>query len=128
VRIHIAAVFYVVIAGVLLYFNIEEWTAVALACGMVIGAELFNTAMEHLCNGLKPGQSNVVKTVKDMAAGAVLICAMAAATVAVIVLWEIWHWGPSPESLAERPAFWTGVTALPFWLGFIFWGGRKGKK
>jgi diacylglycerol kinase len=124
-RIHIAAVFYVVIAGVLLYFNAVEWMAVALVCGLIAGAELVNTALERLCDGLEPGNSAVVKVVKDLAAGAVLVCAVAVSVVAVILAWEVWQWGVAFEDFPARPAFWAGAAALPFWLWFVFGFGRK---
>jgi diacylglycerol kinase len=129
-RIHIAAVFYVVLGGLLLFFSIYEWAWIALACGLVFGAELVNTALERLCDDLKPGHSPVIKTVKDLAAGAVLVCALAAAGMAVALFWEpvylyLQWWELS--DLTTRPEFWIGVIALPGWIWFVFGFGR-GKK
>jgi diacylglycerol kinase len=84
-RIHAAALFFVIFAGIIAGLNALEWGLIALACGMVFGAELINTALERLCDGLEPGRSTVVKNVKDLAAGAVLICAAAAICIAVAV-------------------------------------------
>jgi diacylglycerol kinase len=123
IRIHIAAVFYVVIIGILVGFHSGDWALIALACGLVIGAELLNTAMEHLCDGLEPGNSSVVKNVKDLTAGAVLVCAAAAAVMFVAVLWWFVEWNELPE-VWVRPAFWVGLGAAPFWAAFVFWFGK----
>ncbi|MCL2003624.1 MAG: diacylglycerol kinase [Oscillospiraceae bacterium] len=128
VRIHLAALFYVVVAGRLLYSVRWEW--LMLACGLVIGAELINTALERLCDGLEPGRSEVVRNVKDLAAGAVLVCAAAAAAGAVFVFWWDIEWYLQIDfypALLSRPLFWAGVAALPLWSVFIFWFGRKKK-
>ena len=126
VRVHLAAVFYVALTAILYGDSLRytDWALLALACGLVIGAELFNTAIERLCDGLEPGHSPVVKVVKDLAAGAVLICAIAAVAIAAAVFW----YGPSlnREGLTEHPVFWVGIGALPLWGAFIVWfGGKK---
>jgi len=127
-RIHFAAVFYVVIAGIMLEIQPYEWGLIALVCGLVIGAELINTALERLCDGCEPCHSSIIKTAKDLAAGAVLICALAAVGVAVFILLEPIHFYLTyygPELLPEEPAFWVGVIALPLWVLFVVFGGRK---
>jgi len=122
-RIHFSAVFYIIIAGLLVRLIPHEWGTIALACGLVIGAELINTALERLCDGLEPGHSLVVKTVKDLAAGAVFICAIAAVCVAVFIFWwpvtewlVFWH----IYDFIREPFVWAGVGALPFWIWYIF--------
>ncbi|MDR0325298.1 MAG: diacylglycerol kinase [Oscillospiraceae bacterium] len=131
-RAHLAAVYYIIIVGILFEFYEWDWALTALACGLVIGAELINTALERLCDGLKPGHSPVIKAVKDLAAGAVLVCAVAAVCVAAAVLWGqrdlLVFWWESPWDLMESPLFWAGVIALPFWVWFIVWFGKKKKK
>ena len=117
-RVHFAAVFYIVLAGLFLDFDHAEWGLTALACGLVTGAELINTALERLCDGLEPGHSPVVKIVKDLAAGAVLVCAAAALCIGVFLLWGRSFWPPSFEH-------YTGAAALPFWVWFIWIWRRK---
>jgi diacylglycerol kinase len=123
-RIHLAAVYYVILAGILFDLFDEEWALIALACGLVLGAELLNTALERLCDGLEPGRSPVIKTVKDLAAGAVLVCSITAACIAFAVFWN--HSLPmNMPSGMETALFWAAAAALPFWLWFVFWFGRK---
>ncbi|MBP1593702.1 MAG: putative diacylglycerol kinase [Bacteroidetes bacterium] len=47
--------------------------------------EAFNTSIERLVNLVSPQENNIAGDVKDIAAGAVLICAIAAAIVGLII-------------------------------------------
>ena len=59
------------------------WTAlVLLASGGVLAAELMNTAIEALADHLHPDQHPRIRVVKDCAAAAVLVAALAAMGVA----------------------------------------------
>jgi diacylglycerol kinase (ATP) len=52
---------------------------------MVLAAEGFNTAIERLVNLVSPDYHPIAGDVKDVAAGAVLICAIAAAIIGGII-------------------------------------------
>ncbi len=84
-RIHFAATVLVVIAAVLLHVSHQDWRWLILAIALVWLAEILNTAIEHLCDIVMPGPSEMVKHSKDIAAGAVLICAIAAAIIGIMV-------------------------------------------
>ncbi len=84
-RIHLAAAFYVLIASAVSQLNAIEWTAVLICIGAVTGAELFNTAIEKLCDAFSPGWSKTIGVIKDMAAGAVLMFAVMSAAVGVLI-------------------------------------------
>lgn len=71
--------------GVLLQLTVTEWAVILICIAMVIAMEMVNTALEHLCNLVYPGHSPVIKKVKDVAAGAVMLCAMAAAICGFII-------------------------------------------
>ena len=83
--IHCTAVVVVTLAG--FYFGITptEWSIVVICFGMVLAAEGFNTAIERLVDLVSPDYHPIAGDVKDVAAGAVLICAIAAAVVGMIV-------------------------------------------
>lgn len=83
--IHCLAIFLVTGAG--LYFDIThtEWCIVVLCFGFVLAAEGFNTAIERLVDLVSPDYHPIAGDVKDVAAGAVLICAIAAAVIGGIV-------------------------------------------
>lgn len=83
--IHLVAAIVVTIAG--FYFSLSgtEWIAVILAIGFVFSAEAFNTAIEWLVDKISPEYDPVAGKVKDVAAGAVLIAAVAAAVIGILV-------------------------------------------
>ena len=64
------------------------WALLLLSCGMVLAAELFNTALEHLSDHLHPALHPSIKIAKDCAAGAVLILSMSATGIFVAFLIE----------------------------------------
>ena len=84
-RIHLTAVCYVTAAGWLAGLRAEQWGLVLLCFGGVIAAELFNTALERLCDALHPQRHPLVGAAKDAAAGAVLVLALASVGVAIVV-------------------------------------------
>ena len=74
-----------VIAGFLLKLTYLEWTAFVLCIGLVLVAELLNTAIELVCNRITMSYENEIKVIKDLAAGAVLASAVTAAVTAFII-------------------------------------------
>ena len=83
--IHCTAIVLVTVCG--FYFGITptEWCIVVICFGVVLAAEGFNTAIERLVDLVSPGFHSIAGDVKDVAAGAVLICAIAAAIVGSII-------------------------------------------
>ena len=83
--IHCTAIIVVTLGGI--YFNItpSEWCIVILCFGVVLAAEGFNTAIERLVDLVSPDYHPIAGEVKDIAAGAVLICAIAAAIIGIII-------------------------------------------
>jgi undecaprenol kinase len=65
------------------------WALLLLNCGLVLAAELFNTALEHLIDHLHPGLHPSIKIAKDCAAGAVFILSISAACIFVAFLLEM---------------------------------------
>lgn len=66
-----------------------EWIVIILCIGVVIAAELFNTAIEKLVDLVSPERHPIAGQVKDIAAGAVLVCAVAAAIIGIIIFSRI---------------------------------------
>lgn len=83
--IHLLAVLVVTGAGVFFQLSKEEWIAVVTVIGMVLSAEAINSAIEVLCDLVSPGYNEAIKRAKDLAAGAVLLTAIAAAIVGLII-------------------------------------------
>ena len=83
--IHLAVTIVVVLAGLILGLTTESWLALILAIAIVWIAEALNTSFELLCDVASPDFHPLVKAAKDVAAGAVLLSAIAAAIVGTIV-------------------------------------------
>lgn len=84
-RIHLFATVCVIVAGVLLKLSILEWVAIAFAVGLVFSGEIFNSSIEDLADVVCPERDDRIKKVKDMAAAAVLVNAIVAATIGLLV-------------------------------------------
>jgi diacylglycerol kinase (ATP) len=84
-RIHFAVFACVVAAGFFFRLSAMEWMAVALASGSVLTAEAINTSIEELSDAVSPERNPKIKLVKDLAAGAVLISALAAVAVGLLL-------------------------------------------
>jgi undecaprenol kinase len=77
-----------VIAIVLgIYFKISpiEWLFIVTAIGIVLTAELLNTALEELCDMLRTTHDPHVAKIKDLAASAVLVSSAMALIVGIVV-------------------------------------------
>lgn len=83
--IHSTATLATIVLGIILHISRTEWIAIVLCIGMVFSAEAFNTAIERLVNLVSPDYNKTAGDVKDIAAGAVLLCAVAAAIVGFII-------------------------------------------
>lgn len=84
--IHLVFTVAVIGVGVLLQLSRLDWSALVLAMGLVWAAEALNTALESLADAVSPQEHPLVGRAKDAAAGAVLVCAIAAAAVGFLVL------------------------------------------
>ena len=85
-RVHAVAAILVVIAGFAHGCSRIEWLALIGAMALVLVSELFNTALERLCDYACEGRRHpLIKAAKDMAAGAVTLAAIAAAIIGALV-------------------------------------------
>jgi diacylglycerol kinase len=73
--------------GLAIYLHISraEWMALVLSMAMVWTAELFNTVIEKVMDFLSKERHPQIKIIKDMAAAAVLISAVAAVIVGLLI-------------------------------------------
>jgi diacylglycerol kinase (ATP) len=83
--VHLVATFVVIAAGWLFGVTRTEWCFLILVMMAVWVSEALNTAFELLCDVASPDFHPLVKKSKDVAAGAVLLSALGAATVGAII-------------------------------------------
>ncbi len=69
------------------YFNISstEWILQILAIGLVMSIEGINTAIEEIADFIHPEHNIKIGFIKDVAAGAVFIAAVAAIIIGLII-------------------------------------------
>lgn len=77
-RLHCLAAVMAIISGMILKITAMEWVVIVVSIALVLAFEMINTAIEHLCNIVQPGISPLIKLIKDVSAGAVLLIAMMA--------------------------------------------------
>lgn len=65
------------------------WALLLMNCGLVLAAELINTALEHALDHLHPEIHPAIKVSKDCAAGAVLIFSLSAVGTFLAFLWSM---------------------------------------
>ena len=85
VKIHLAISFIVILFGVIFSINKYEWIAVILAIGGMISMEMMNTAIERTVDLYTKEYHPLAKQAKDIAAGAVLVFAIASVMVGLII-------------------------------------------
>ncbi|HEY4335997.1 MAG TPA: diacylglycerol kinase family protein [Puia sp.] len=84
-RIHLVATIAVIIAAIVLKVKGAEAAALAIVTGMVWVAEMINTCFEKLTDHITKERHPEIKTIKDLAAGAVLLAAMTAVSVGLFI-------------------------------------------
>jgi diacylglycerol kinase (ATP) len=76
-RIHLSVAIIVIGAGFYFQLSYTEWALISTQITLVWSAEAFNTALEKIADVVSPEYHPLIKSVKDLAAGAVLIVAVA---------------------------------------------------
>lgn len=84
-RIHAVAAFGVIALGLFCKLNRMEWCWITLSIGLVILAEMLNTAIEYLTDLVSPEIHPLAKKTKDVASGAVLIAALIAVVIGLFI-------------------------------------------
>lgn len=114
-RIHLTAVFYVLLFSTFYDFEPGQYAVLLLVFGLALVAEMVNTAIEVLCDMLSPKYSEAARIAKDVAAGAVFVSAVVAVAVAMIYFFDM-------EVLRRIWNYFLGhaVAAVMLLLSFIF--------
>ena len=84
-KIHCIMMALVIFFGIILKISKLEWIICIALFGLVIGAEMFNTAIEYVVDLASPEKNDLAKHAKDVAAGAVLVNAIAAAIIGFLI-------------------------------------------
>ncbi|MDQ2179055.1 diacylglycerol kinase family protein [Marinifilum sp. D714] len=84
-KIHLGIGIIMYVLSAVLKLKKMEIVAVLFSIGFVVVAELFNTAIENLCDFVQPDHHKQIKKIKDISAAAVLISAITAFLIGLII-------------------------------------------
>jgi len=84
-RLHLLATIVVCLLGWFFNVNLYEWISLVIVMALVWIAEIFNTALEEICNLISKEKNPKIKIIKDLAAGGVLLSAIGALVVGLII-------------------------------------------
>lgn len=84
---HVLIAFSVLLTARQFNVTFTELIILVLVISMVISAELFNTSLERLCDKVQPQQDTLIRDIKDISAGAVLIIVIMSIVVGTIVFY-----------------------------------------
>jgi diacylglycerol kinase (ATP) len=85
VRIHLTITALVIGVGLWLQLNPIEWSILVVMISVVLSAELFNTALEATLDRVSVEEHPLAKIGKDVAAGAVFVCAIGSVIVGLLI-------------------------------------------
>lgn len=84
-RFDLVMAFLVIIMGFVFHVQYLEWCLLLLCIGMVLTAEMFNTAIENVVDMICMDYHPMAKKVKDIASGAVLIICIVSAIIGLAI-------------------------------------------
>jgi diacylglycerol kinase (ATP) len=91
-QIHLVFTILVIGCGIAFSISLTEWMFCLLCIGLVAGAEMINTAIENIVDLASPEQHPLAGRAKDIAAGAVLVCAIISGVIGLLIfLPKGWH-------------------------------------
>ena len=89
-RFHVFAMVVVVVAGLLTGLTRIEWAIICIVIGLVLMAEMLNTAIEKVVDLASPDIHPLAKAAKDIAAGAVLVIALFSVIIGILSFIPKW--------------------------------------
>lgn len=84
-RVHAFSTIAIIILGLFFQISTIEWLFIIGSIGAVISMEALNSAIENIADFISPDQHDLIKKIKDLAAGAVLISAASAFVIGSII-------------------------------------------
>lgn len=84
-KIQAIMMIFVIVLGLIVKLSRFEWIICIVLFGLVISAEMFNTAIEKTLDYINEDYCDEIRFIKDASAGAVLVIAIASAAVGIII-------------------------------------------
>lgn len=125
-RFHLVIAFYVYLFSLFYGFSRTEYILITILVAGVMALELVNSAFERSVSRPRPERYMTAGTVKDIAAGAVLVFSIAAAACGVAMFWDTAVFLKIFEFFKGRPLLLLPLAAsLAGGIWFVFLFGRK---
>lgn len=84
-RIQFYITLFVLVLAVVFRVSLWEWIVLLFLAGAVLSLELINSVFERMIDAFKPRIHPVVRDIKDVMAGTVLIASLIAAAIGIII-------------------------------------------
>ena len=84
-KIHLLAALMVIVSGWVFSVSTIEWCLLIFAIGLVFAMEMLNSSIEKITDKINPDYDRTAGLIKDIAAGAVLVSALAALCIGIII-------------------------------------------
>jgi diacylglycerol kinase len=84
-KIQLAVAAFTLLFAFYLQVSATDWIFILLCIAAVIGLEMMNSALEHLCNHVHKDYHPSIKIIKDVAAGAVLFVSIVSTIVGLVI-------------------------------------------
>lgn len=84
-KVHFSVAIPIILSGFFLKFNSFEWIIIIISIGIVLIAELFNTAIEYIVKMFTDEYHELAEKLLDISAGAVLLSVIMSAVAACII-------------------------------------------
>lgn len=128
-RVHMVVAAYVLLLAPYFSLSRGEWAALLAVVALVLAAEAVNTAVEQVVNLASPRRRTRARVAKDVAAGAVLLCAAGALAAGLFLFLR-------PEAFAAMQADFLRcpwkpallAASLPLAVWFVICGGRTRRR
>ena len=128
-RVHMAVAAYVLLLAPYFSLSRGEWAALLAVVALVLAAEAVHTAVEQVVNLASPRRRTRARVAKDVAAGAVLLCAAGALAAGLFLFLR-------PEAFAAMQADFLRcpwkpallAASLPLAVWFVICGGRTRRR
>lgn len=85
IKVMLGGASFAIVMGIIVGIDLVSWAIVLLCCGVVIAAELLNTAIETVVDLVSPEYHPLAGRAKDISAGAVWALCFVVACVGIVV-------------------------------------------
>ncbi len=89
-KVHVICAISVLIAGFVTGLSLIEWSILVIVIAAVISIEMINTAIEAIVDLASPTYHPLAKVAKDVAAGSVLVFAVASVIIGGLIFIPKW--------------------------------------